>query len=181
MLRLPWLESWAAWERIVVILKADGPAVRILWSIDCNEACVTAAVRTTEADRHIVNLWTDIFSPAMRMVSHSVIVNLTVKFNTVSYIQQKCNLVWWKKLNMHVCNNRILIFLDGMGWGNVTNILWFLYNKFATPWRGRITLAFEHFYVFSILPRFLVLNPARTNHCRIFHTNIMYTQLMFSL
>lgn len=31
-----------------MILKADGPAVRILWSIDCNEACVTAAVRTRE-------------------------------------------------------------------------------------------------------------------------------------
>ena len=31
-----------------MILKADGPAVRILWSIDCNEACVTAAVRTVE-------------------------------------------------------------------------------------------------------------------------------------
>lgn len=31
-----------------MILKADGPAVRILWSIVCNEACVTAAVRTTE-------------------------------------------------------------------------------------------------------------------------------------
>lgn len=43
---LPWLESWAAWERIEVRLKADGPAVRSLWSIDCNEACVTAAVRT---------------------------------------------------------------------------------------------------------------------------------------
>lgn len=28
------------------MLKADGPAVRILWSIDCNDACVTAAVRT---------------------------------------------------------------------------------------------------------------------------------------
>lgn len=27
-------------------MKADGPAVRILWSIDCREACVTAAVRT---------------------------------------------------------------------------------------------------------------------------------------
>lgn len=76
-----------------MILKADGPAVRILWSIDCNEACVTAAVRTTEADRHMVNLCTDIFSHAMRMVSHSVIVNVTVKFNTVSYIQQKCYLV----------------------------------------------------------------------------------------
>lgn len=30
-----------------MILNADGPAVRILWSIDCNEACVTAAVRTS--------------------------------------------------------------------------------------------------------------------------------------
>lgn len=50
-LHLPWLESWAAWERIVVMLKADGPAVRILWSIDCKEACVTAAVRTTEKER----------------------------------------------------------------------------------------------------------------------------------
>lgn len=29
------------------MLKADGPAVRILCSIDCNEACVTAAVRTS--------------------------------------------------------------------------------------------------------------------------------------
>lgn len=27
---LPWLESWAAWESSVVMLKADGPAVRIL-------------------------------------------------------------------------------------------------------------------------------------------------------
>lgn len=34
-----------------MILKADGPAVRILWSIDCNEACVTAAVRTRKADK----------------------------------------------------------------------------------------------------------------------------------
>lgn len=30
------------------MLKADGPAVRILWSIDCSDACVTAAVRTRE-------------------------------------------------------------------------------------------------------------------------------------
>lgn len=29
------------------MLKADGPAVRNLWIIDCNEACVTAAVRTS--------------------------------------------------------------------------------------------------------------------------------------
>lgn len=33
------------------MLKADGPAVRILWSIDCNEACVTAAVRTGQTGR----------------------------------------------------------------------------------------------------------------------------------
>jgi len=30
------------------MLKADGPAVNILWSMDCSEAWVTAAVRTTE-------------------------------------------------------------------------------------------------------------------------------------
>lgn len=29
------------------MLKADGPAVRNLWMIDCREACVTAAVRTS--------------------------------------------------------------------------------------------------------------------------------------
>lgn len=36
-----------------MILKADGPAVRILWSIDCREACVTAAVRT-KSKRYIL-------------------------------------------------------------------------------------------------------------------------------
>lgn len=35
---LPWLDSWAAWESREVMLKADGPAVRILWSIDCRDA-----------------------------------------------------------------------------------------------------------------------------------------------
>lgn len=43
---IPCVESWAAWEIREVMLKADGPAVRNLWIIDCNEACVTAAVRT---------------------------------------------------------------------------------------------------------------------------------------
>lgn len=43
---IPCVDSCAAWEIREVILKADGPAVRILWSIDCREACVTAAVRT---------------------------------------------------------------------------------------------------------------------------------------
>lgn len=57
----PWLESWAAWERIVVILKADGPAVRILWSIDCNEACVTAAVRTGDRRAERKHAWCDSF------------------------------------------------------------------------------------------------------------------------
>lgn len=42
-----------------MILKADGPAVRILWSIDCNEACVTAAVRTVEKQTHSYFLCTD--------------------------------------------------------------------------------------------------------------------------
>ena len=47
-----------------MILKADGPAVRILWSIDCNEACVTAAVRTEErqTDMDILTLATRIIS-----------------------------------------------------------------------------------------------------------------------
>lgn len=53
-----------------MILKADGPAVRILWSIDCNEACVTAAVRTVrEANRHTVRLCTGLYNPATRMAS----------------------------------------------------------------------------------------------------------------
>lgn len=43
---IPCVESWAAWEIREVMLKGDGPAVRNLWIIDCNEACVTAAVRT---------------------------------------------------------------------------------------------------------------------------------------
>lgn len=43
---VPWVESWAAWESRAVMLKADGPAVSSLWSIDCKEAWVTAAVRT---------------------------------------------------------------------------------------------------------------------------------------
>lgn len=43
---IPCVESWAAWEIKEVMLKADGPAVRNLWIMDCNEACVTAAVRT---------------------------------------------------------------------------------------------------------------------------------------
>lgn len=56
---VPCVESWAAWESRVEMLKADGPAVRSLWSIDCKEACVTAAVRTwrktkTEKDTHTV-------------------------------------------------------------------------------------------------------------------------------
>lgn len=38
-----------------MILKADGPAVRILWSIDCREACVTAAVRTKNKQRFTKN------------------------------------------------------------------------------------------------------------------------------
>lgn len=42
-----------------MILKADGPAVRILWSIDCNEACVTAAVRTRKAHKQTVDLCTE--------------------------------------------------------------------------------------------------------------------------
>jgi hypothetical protein len=43
---IPCVDSWAAWEIRDVMLKADGPAVRNLWIIDCSEACVTAAVRT---------------------------------------------------------------------------------------------------------------------------------------
>lgn len=54
---IPWLESWAAWERSVVMLNADGPAVRILWSIDCREACVTAAVRTTHRKQKNKREW----------------------------------------------------------------------------------------------------------------------------
>lgn len=45
------------------MLKADGPAVRILWSIDCNEACVTAAVRTgrkDQAEEHDVTITSDL-------------------------------------------------------------------------------------------------------------------------
>lgn len=39
------------------MLKADGPAVRILWSIDCSEACVTAAVRTGQTGRGTLLTW----------------------------------------------------------------------------------------------------------------------------
>lgn len=53
-------------------MKADGPAVRILWSIDCREACVTAAVRTK--NKHSVLLtvldYFKLFKWAKYILSH---------------------------------------------------------------------------------------------------------------
>lgn len=112
---LPWLESWAAWERIVVILKADGPAVRILWSIDCNEACVTAAVRTVDdqTETLLACVCTYIFelicSTATRMVSalqhskfFSKICPVALGLNN---IYELCNCVRTQSISVMCPNN----------------------------------------------------------------------------
>lgn len=66
-----------------MILKADGPAVRILWSIDCNEACVTAAVRTRERQTD-----TPLACTLIHWFLLHITENVTVKFNNVFFINK---------------------------------------------------------------------------------------------
>lgn len=73
-----------------MMLKADGPTVRILWSMDCSEACVTAAVRTAET--HNTDKARTTREQAFRKVNthtHTELKVKVIKYTCINPLTQK--------------------------------------------------------------------------------------------